>query len=221
MSNRGIYYTKNGSDPIELSDEIEPFFTDAPSIRDLTGSRTVLDQFREKLYIFIPGDTAENNRVLSYDYYWKEWFVLDGIDASGGLIISDDVLYHASFDPAGKFYGRIDEPTDDGVAFRAYWASAWHTLGAASFFKKFIQIILWNKNRNPFAARLVVQKDWNDTVDIQDSIKNFVDKDLKYDLKAQEAKSMRFFLDAPQASGDINYSGYEIEYEINQTRAKG
>lgn len=221
MSNRGVYYTKNGSDPLELSDPIEPLFTDDPSVLDLTGSITVLDQFREKFYMFIPGNDPEDSIVLMYDYYWKEWFKHDGFNADGGFVIKDDILIHTTEDAAADLFSRIDDPTDGGVAFRAFWASSWQTIGEPGLFKRFLNILLWNRLTAPFNMKLRVQKDWNTDHDIQESDKQFEDKDLKVDLKAHDAKAMRFLLEGTIANEPLNLSGFELEYEMISTRHKG
>ena len=220
LSEKGIYAARGGNTPTELSDIIEPLFTKfLPAGIQLSKAVAVLDRLNEKILLFIPSSTPSESIVVQYDYYFKEWFLYTGIDASGGFVIDRDVLKHSD---GTKVFERHEAKNDVGVAISAAYSTTWMNLVGPSVKKKFTGFLAFSIDQSTWELSIAVQKNWKD-VDINTTAIQFPSSSGSEDtsLPADQVNSMRFKLSNNVLDENILSNGYEYEYAYTQTRLKG
>jgi hypothetical protein len=219
QSQRGIYAAGGGSRPKEISDVIEPLFTEDTTGLDFTKTVAVNDVKQEKIYFFIPATSSSDSIVLIYDYYYGEWFKFKGIDASGGIIIYDNELYHSD---SSDVFKRSSSYNDNGSAIEAYYATSWQDLSAPSLRKKFVNLVAFAISSLTYTLSITSQKDWTDA-DVFTSTIDFPENDKQSDRKqkATQAFSMRFIFKNDTLNEGMFLSGYDLVVEDDQYLPKG
>jgi len=222
MSTRGLYLCAFGNKPVELSQEIEPIFTDNPYELDLSSATTVNDIDGERLYIHIsplPDSETEDGITLEYDYAFKEWFLHRGILGSSGMAFVNGELYHANQD---SLYRRSSEYNDDSSAIVAYWKSTWENLGMPSVVKKFVKFVMLSISSMAWTLNLRTQDDWNpgnEKTNQEIDIEPYSTTALSIDMT--QKKSMRVEIRNDVNNEGMLVTGYEFISEETQERFKG
>lgn len=215
MSQKGLYHAYSGQKPVELSAIIEPIFSDQEL--DLTKAESINDRVREKLYIHIPRTT--DSITLVYDYRYGEWFLHRGIDASGGMSMLINDMYHSD----GSFiYIRNSSYNDDGSAIDAYYKTSWEHQGNPSLVKKWIKAIVLSIGDFEWNINVKHQVDWNPNLNVTD-----VKRDIgpvmvdDFSLDISQKKAMRLEFGNNVLDEGMLITGYEYEFEATQERPKG
>lgn len=218
MSKRGLYLAKLGSMPVEISDIIEPLFR-ANSNLDLAKSVTINDSDNERLYIHIPYiSTPTLSLVVMFDYLYKEWFLLDGINGVKGISMLVDDLYHAD---STELFIRSTTYNDDGVLINGYWRSGYEDKGFPTVTKKWQKVSVITAEAVTWDANITTQNDWG-TVDDTDEVLNMIGPMVdEVSLSMAQTKSMRVSIGNATLNQGIHITGYEIEAESTQLRPKG
>lgn len=225
MSSRGLYYAKSGAGPIELSDVIEPLFTQDTTGLILSSSTTIISEKDEKVYIYIPALSSVDDIVVVYDYYWKDWFKYTNIKAINGFILLNNDIYH--IDISGNIYQRDPTnprdplPNDNGLSIKGEYSTGWWDMGSPSLRKKFIRFILISIGPQTWIASIKSQLDWietdstNETIQLTNNIK--VDEHV---LNKHKNKAIRFII-TNSILQEMLITGYEFEWEWANTKPKG
>lgn len=121
MSERGLYWTVQGSKPVEFSSEVSPILRSG--IYDLTKSSSDLDTQRELIYISLPHKTDPTlDLVLVYSFKWKEWFTYTGYQVKASLTVFNNKIIHTD---GVNVYEENTSFNDNGVAIPAKWSTSW------------------------------------------------------------------------------------------------
>jgi hypothetical protein len=217
MSIKGLYIAKNGYKPTEFSDVIEPLFS--RSDLDLTKSTAILDAKNEKILCYIHSTTA-NHLVVVFDYYHKEWFTYSGIDASGGIAMVDNVLYHSD---GTNVYERSATFNDNGAAISCTYSTSWFNQQIASLKKKFTRGLIFSIGGKSFDLNIKSQSNWKDVdkVSINKRVDNLAAGSMDFQLSAIQAKALRLKFSNATLNEDIEINGYEYQWEHTQQAFKG
>ena len=228
VSPKGIYLSVGGQKPVELSDLIEPLFTDNAlelSALNTAASKTVTDFLREKMYIFIPYvDTAQGGIVVSYDYYHKDWFIHDNIDATLGFqdvgITSTDVYFANS---TGLYKRNLLSKRDNTQRINGFYWTGWFDLDYPSIVKKFNNFILLSIAKKAFTATIKGYCNWNkdteessNTIELSESVSSEDTQVLQV-----QANCVSYRISNESDGSDLHITSYEVEYESTQTKPKG
>lgn len=218
MSSRGLYLARLGAMPIEVSDIIEPLFRRSTDL-DLAKSKTINDSAAEKLYIHIPYISAPTTSlIVMYDYLYKEWFLLDGINGVSGISMLVDDLYHAD---STNLYKRSSSYNDDGVSIDGYWRGGYEDQGFPTVTKKWKKVSIITADAVTWDANIKSQLDWT-SVDDTDETLNIVGPMVdEVSLNMAQTKSIRISIGNNVIDQGIHITGYEIEVESTQLRPKG
>lgn len=218
QSVRGIYFIGRSAKVVEISDLIEPLFTEDTTGLDLTKTVAVRDTIKERVLFFIPATLPADSIVLVFDYYHKEWFKFKNYDASNGLIVVDDVIHHSD---GTKLYKANSLYTDDGDTVTAFYKTSYHHLGLPGIQKKFVKAILFSIGELNWTCGLTTQKNWKnvDDTDVEIAFTPELDVEDK-SINMSNCRSMALTIKSSEARA-ILINGYEIEYEINQRLVKG
>ena len=224
-SPKGIFLAVGGARPIELSDLIEPLFTDKVIVDDLEldKAKSVTDFLREKIYIFIP-QTNDKGLVLSYDYYHKDWFIHDNIPAKKGFQdvgISNTDIYFA--DENSLYVRKLDKNRDDGRRIDAYYWTGWFDLEIPSIVKKFVNFILLSIAKKDFTATIKGYCNWQtDNEEASNTVTMSKDVNAEDSQVLQvQANSVSYRISNESDGSDFHITSYEVEYEQTQTKPKG
>lgn len=219
QSSRGIYFAGGGIPPLEISDLIEPLFTEDTTGLDFSLTRGLRDTKNEKLMFFIPATSSANSIVLVYDYYYKEWFKFKSINAAKGFVFLGSDLYHCD---GTTLFKRNTAYNDDGSAINAFYKAGWNHLGAPSLLKKFSRAIIQSIGSLVWACNIKSQKNYADTDDTNLTI-NFTASVFLGDkpLNMSNAYSLRLVIGNNVLNEGMLVTGYEIEYSPNQKSIKG
>lgn len=217
---RGIYIGGTGGALVELSDKIEPLFSSGTY--DLTKTVIVNDVQKERFYMFIKHATVPASSILLvWDYYHKEWFKHTGINASGGLAVINDNLYHSD---GSETFTRSSSYNDDGVAIEAFYATAWQDGGEPTLKKKYPGMTAINTSNTAYSLSIRQQINWTNTdvgsiPDVTFPLARDGDEDRK--LYAKKVKSMRLIFQNNVLDEGLFLEGYELEITEIQKRFKG
>lgn len=219
QSDRGIYFAGGGKSPIEVTDMIEPLFTEDTTGLDLSLCRAAIDVFNERVYFFIPATDPDDSLILLYDYYHKEWFKFSNYNASKGLVIVGNQIYHSN---GSSLYSWSESYNDEGVAINAYYQSVFHHFGFPGLLKKFVRAILYSVGSETFDCYLKTRKNWGSSDDTNLSISftpslNLEDKPINL----SNARSLSLIFGNDTLDQGMLINGYEIEYMPNQRTVKG
>jgi len=219
LSPRGLYMAKGGHKPIEFSDAIQPLF----SRTDLTlaDATAILDSKYERVYCYIPSTVEGDDLVVVYDYYHKEWLTYSGIDASGGIVMADDVLYHS--DGTSVFSRTPDVYNDDGCVITAKYATSWFNQQMPSVKKKYNRGLIFSIHQLDFDLSIETQKNWIETTihTVNKKVESLNTGSMDFQLKSTQAKSLRFIFSNATLDEDIEINGYEYSWEQDQIEFKG
>ncbi len=218
LTSKGLYGGVYGSPPLEMSDEIEPLFTEDTTGLSLEDAVTVVDIRKEKVLTFIPATLDADSIVVVYDLYHREWFKHKGINAKNGIALVNDLLYHHD---GTSLYQRSTDYNDNTSAIDAFYSTAWHNLGFPSMDKKFINAVIISLTNTAWDLYLKSQSDW-ETTDETDETLSFTYKSAKdHELDTTYGNSMRLILGNDVVDEPLHITGYEYEYELTQEKPKG
>lgn len=218
MTSKGLYGGAYGKPPLELSDKIEPLFTEDTTGLDLSLAVSVVDIQNEKILTYIPATLVADSLVTVFDLYYKEWFVYKGIDASNGFTLVNGVRYHHD---GTSLYGRSSTYNDNGSAIDAYYATAWHNLQLPSIDKKFINAIVASLTTGERTVSIKSQSDWEDVDETDESLSFTKAEVLDHEIDITQANSMRLIFGNNVKNEPLLITAYEFEYEFTQTKPKG
>ena len=214
MSSRGLYLARQGATMDELSDLIEPMFTDnvLGLNLDTTNSKTQIDYFREYVFIYI-GSSSGTPRVLAFSYFHKEWFMFD-LDGDFGFAVFNNKIYYSD---GTNFY------KEDSSSLRPQqfvWRSNFETLGEPTLRKQFLQIQLFSLNNSQFELNLKTEENWIEGTYSTDEVIDLT-TDLFFTKRFNSSRdfSKRISLEA-NTNKDIIIDGYEYEYQAPQSKLK-
>lgn len=219
MSQRGVYFAGGGIRPVEMTDLIEPLFTEDTMGLNLNLVYAVRDTINEKVYFFIPATSDNDDLLLEWDYYHKEWFKHKNFHADAGIIYVNDTIYHASED---KLYVQSSTYTDDGLPISAFYKTHYHHMGFPGLLKKFVRAVIYSISETLSWNCLVqTNKNWKTTIDTDEQIQftPALDVDEK-PLNMSNCRSLALIIKNTSNQGML-VNGYEIEYEMNQELVKG
>jgi hypothetical protein len=219
MSARGLYAAKQGAQIEEISDAIEPLFTrnDLGLDLDLTDVKGLVDFKKENIYFFCKSTSEPTGYVILFNYYFGEWFILEGVDGTHGFQLFDDDLVYLS--DGRDIY--VEQSTNTGSL--GYYRSNFDTMGEPGLEKKFLQTLLYTMNTTQdFDINFKSYKNWNTEDTITDQTKSFSagEVDVKSRLNNALAKSCAIEINSPEDS-QLQVSGYEYEYSMKATQWKG
>lgn len=217
MSSRGLHYTTRGQTPVELSDIIEPTVKD--SDLDLTSAKVINEIQNERFLWWVNGTTTD--KVFVYDYYYKEWFVYTGYDASGGFAYFGDEIYHAD---GTDIFRENAAYADNGEPIEAFYRIAFSDFGEPTIRKKYLGVTITDLSYSEWEATLEPYYDWkvpseptaSATIEFDGT---FVDDD--YRLPNQANKSFSIKVKNAELNEPLNISSIQIETSIKETRSKG
>jgi hypothetical protein len=218
LSERGVYLLQYGDRPMEVSDIIEPAFTEDSLSLEFENSRGALDVKRERFYLYVPSSVAGNDRIFVYSYYHKEWFVYDGYDATSGFLLYNNDIFH---NDGTNTYQENNTYNDNNVAIDAYYKTAWNNRGNPSMTSKFINAILYSLGTLNWSCGVKTEIDWIEDVDTDETID--FDSDVRFDqhnLNNNQAYSMRFTFSNAIKNQGMYLTGAEIVVEDTQRKAK-
>tara|TARA_R110000744_G_scaffold371682_2_gene482857 strand:- start:635 stop:2815 length:2181 start_codon:yes stop_codon:yes gene_type:complete len=202
-SEKGIFVCSQGGAMEELSDIIEPLFSEDVLGLSLDMSNVVgiVDFIGERL-LFSFGEY-----MVEFNYYHKEWLLHDGIPMSGGAIISNRELYTSDGLNVFKEAGTYTKST-------AYRVSNFETLQAPSLLKKFHRVLIFTPSMpTSFSLGINTYKNWDlserATEEEKDGEANQVDVTQR--LNPASVKSMAMEIYSPSGQPFIS-EGYEYEY---------
>lgn len=219
QSSRGIYFAGGGKKPIEISDLIEPIFTEDTSGLDLTSCRAVRDTAGEKVLFFIPATSSADNLVIVYDYYHREWFKFKNYDCSGGFLIVNNTTYHSN---GTSLFSSSSSYNDNGSAILAFYKTGWFHFGFPSLVKKVTRAVIFSIGAIAWMCRIKSQKNYLD-IDDTNITHEFKTIDVLEDkpLNPSNCYSLRLVFEGELINQGMLINGYEIEYEPNQKMTKG
>jgi len=237
MTTKGIYFFNESSYPKEISDTLEPLFTDGTW--DLTQTELGLDNINERLYISIlRSGSVKDNKLVIYDYYHKQWFKYDNFPVSDGLATDNDGNLYVSgvTDITANtyltgLYSLTNSIVKDLVfvgtnvvasskVFNSQYSSNWFHAGEPSLKKKFTLLTIIDPSQSEYVANVKTQNNW----DFNKDLTNFsIDlgagkqiRDLK--LSANKAFSTRFIVDSDDL---ISIEGFELDIYLDSVEGKG
>jgi len=219
MSKRGVYAAYQGSKMGEVSDIIEPMFTDdALGLElDLQDTKGLVDFKRENILFFMKSDTeGVPGYVLVFNYYYKEWFLLSELDATRGFEIFDNDKIYTS--DGNDIY--VESSTSR--LSRAYYRSNFNTMGEPGLEKKFHQVLVYTPDLGEDSEiEYKAYKNWNTVDTVTDAVKTLPagELDLKQRMRPQHAKSFAFQVESPEGN-PFKVSGYEFYYAYKSTLYK-
>jgi hypothetical protein len=219
MSEKGVFYTSGSSDPKEMSDLIEPLFTENTVGYDLTKAYSDLDVKRELIYFYIPATLPANDVVVVYDFYYEEWLVFKNIKARAGLTVFNDKLYHLD---GQVLFSESNGFQDAGSNISALYATGWENASDPAKRKKFIRGIISSVGSVSTKINLVTQVDWNSSLNDTDESKDFSSTVHIDDISLNTGKyyCLRSIFKNSR-NEDMLITGYELEIEPVQKKAKG
>lgn len=157
-SKRGFYMCSQGGQMSELSDSIEPIFTDndLDLQLDLTDVKAIVDFNREYVHFLVKSASLDTGwAIFSYSYYFKEWLITDIMNGSGGLLMLDKQMMYS--DGLNVF-----TEADTAVDAEAYYVSNFETLGEPSLRKKFLQALVFATSQAESSTITIENyKDWD------------------------------------------------------------
>lgn len=214
MSYRGVYSVSQGGSSEELSDSIEPLFTeDALGFTlDLTQCKGQINAKEEYLYFLT--STSDGWKILAYSTYHGEWTIFEGIDGSGGFVVWKSLSYIS--DGTNVF----SQTTTNENSF-AYYQSNFETLGEPSLLKKFLQVVLFGtRMTDPYTVGIEAYNNWDSdtpTTSENETIgggKRLVTRRLNPTRTYSTAIRI-----VSQEGNGLILDGYEYEYQADTTRA--
>jgi hypothetical protein len=219
MSERGIFYAANGSEPREISDIIEPLFTADTTGLDLSKTYSDLSVKNERVFFYIPATLPADDIVVVYDYYYKEWLKYKNIKANAGLVIFNDLMYHID---TQKLYAENSSFKDGTSNVSALYATGWDNGNAPTLRKKFVRAVLASIGAITSTIGIRTQINWDDTVDDTEEELDFSSEIQVDDVSLNTGKnySMRTIFEN-SSNEDMLITGFELEYEPTQHKAKG
>lgn len=222
QASRGIYFAGGGSKPAEISDLIEPLFTEDTTGLDFSKTRATRDTRRERVLFFIPATNNSDDLVFVFDYYHKEWFLFGNYNADNGFIFYSNKLYHSD---GSSVFEESTSYNDNGVAIDAYYQSTFHHFGIPGLVKKFVRAIIYSIGNSGWTCNLRTKRDWKSSHEATDTNTdiNFTPSLIIEDkvINKVKAKSMSFVIRNSLMNEGMLVNGYEIEYQNNQVTVKG
>jgi len=200
----------------EIGDRIEPLILDNelgyfPNIED---SVSKLDFKREYVYTYIPTSDPVNGEdiILAFSLYHQEWFLYKGIDASGGMYVSDGKVHYSN----GT--NIFIEATARTKPVEAFYRSNFETLGMASLTKKFVRAKLHTIGMDSASVGFSLYTDYNTEEPVMDEKEVELDEDI---FCIKRFPSGKHYSAAIQINSggidDLLINGYEYDYEIGQS----
>lgn len=225
VSPKGVHLSVGGQRPTELSDLIEPVFTEEAIFSDLdfVNAKSITDFLREKIYIFIPR-LSNGGIVLSYDYYHKDWFVHDNIPAVKGFqdvgVTSTDIYFA---DSTGLYKRNLESKKDVNSRIIGYYWTGWFDLDMPSVVKKFVNFILLSIAKKDFTATIKGYCNWNADTEESSNTIEFNDSVHSEDTQVLEvqANCVSYRISNESDGSDLHITSYEVEFEPTQTKPKG
>ncbi len=221
VANRGIYFAMSGNKPVELSDIIEPLFSDGALLSgelNLLGAKAVNDFSREKIYFWIPYTTT-GGIILCYDYYYKEWYIHSGIDMSGGMAeVGKDIYYS---DGTKIFKRNLTKYKDDTTIFPCHYRSGWLDLGMPFLSKSFSQLSIISILASSWTAKIKSYIDWDLTLatDVEADLGDTI-KVQDHELNMDQCKALSFEI-GNENDEAILITGVALDFSADQIVMKG
>lgn len=165
ISENQLYPTDPFGNPIPLSLPIDTIFRQTnyiPQTRYILRRAVATNYPKDNQYLlFLPCENPQTtirdantySILLCYDYYGKNWYLWNNMNAAGGMFVIRDNLYFqerrfsgvngnvANLYKQHRFYRLVDHADHAGAQF-AEWRSSWEDLGQPEVRKKFCRCIL-------------------------------------------------------------------------------
>jgi len=236
MSEKGIFFSANGSNPKEISDPIETLFTS--NLYDLSKTKGVLDHINERLIFSLIGIGSVTNKLLVYDYYYKEWFLWSGVDFEDGIEVKPDgTTYFQGANNNTPTFGYIAKlnntvytdtyNTNNPASLvtksvNSSYSTNWFNFQSPSTKSKLTKIILLSVYNSDFTVNIREQINWKDidVLTISDIELGQSNPANDRKLYATKAYSNRLIIENSNKE-QIAISGYELEYTQDQRSPKG
>jgi hypothetical protein len=224
---KGVFLSAGGQKPIELSDIIEPLFTDdALSLGDLDlqNAKSITDFLREKIYIYVPITGNSSGIVLVYDYYYKEWFLHDNIPANQGFqdvgITSTDIYFA---DSTSLYRRTLNTKKDLNANITGYYWTGWFDLDFPSLLKQFNNLIIGSIRNNSWIATIKGYCNWIVSSEEATNTLEFDDKKQVMDTQVLQVKanSVSYRISNESDGSDLKITYLDVNVEDDQRIAKG
>lgn len=165
LSEKGVFSISDSAQLTDLSYNIDPEFTKPGityNLRKAVGMNWV---FQDLYVVMLPTETSTagdyyldtvNSKVFAYDYTRSSWFQWDNINALGGMILSDNVLWFIErrfsansgsvvygayrFNDTGTYLDYLDH--DEAIVFS--YGTAWESGEQPSLYKKFLRLKMYS-----------------------------------------------------------------------------
>ena len=218
---RGFYLAQQGAQMNELSDSIEPIFTeDYLGIDpDMSRVEAEIDLWREYIYFYVPSKNAlESGIILAYSYYFNEWYKYSQLLPEGGIIV----------DKISRFLYICDgtdiyEETSDlsNASFSCKWLSNFHTMGDAGVEKKFVEMRAFTIGAevdNTVLIRSYRNWDYSEASTDEEEEIDGIHIRRKFNSNRSYSMSMGF---ETEVGNKILFNGYEFSFDADQIEMRG
>lgn len=214
VSPKGLYLVSGGR-LTELSDLIEPFFTEDTTGLTFASARMMVIAQKEKMYCFIPATATANDAVLVYDYYWKDWTIFRNYNGRKGFYFASNLIFHMSNEATPTLYQEQTAKNDNASAIDAYYKTEWDDSGMPGFLKKFTKMILLSLCNFSWTAYIKTNINWDSSTDKTNTTKAITSSTPVIDLPLSMAKcrSLRLVIGNNTINESMKLSGYEVEKE--------
>lgn len=212
VSNRGVYYYA-GVNVQEISDPIEPLFTeDYFGELDLYNAESVIITKNEEFYIKIP-KVSGGSIFLIYQYYHKQWFIIDNIPNTNGMEVINNKIYALD--------QNINVMSDTVYPDNSFYKTAWIDAGEPSLRKKFTEVIPMSLYGDSFSLDISTEEDWKELESKNGTVELSSESMLStQNLNNNFCKSIRIKLSNSDSTENMRITGFTIKVAITQTEGR-
>jgi hypothetical protein len=219
VSEKGVFVCAQGGRIDEISDIIEPLFTDdiLGLELDMFDAKTIIDFKKEIVVIDFSSklDDSTSYQVV-YSYYHDEWFIYEDIKSRGCFEFIDDKLYTSD----GEF---IYKEGTESILADAYYRSNFDSVKIPSLMKKFLKV--WVSTigiKDGFSVNIKSYKNWDTVNAITDEVKDGDGETLDVVQNLTGGSMSRSVaIELYSSTGNIMiFDGYEYTYQGDASEIK-
>lgn len=223
-SSKGIHLAQQASSIKEVSEAIEPMFTDDTLGYDLDMANcvTLVDYKREYAYFSIPSKSDPTNSVmLAFSMYWKEWYLYNDMNISGGttLLPIDILTKKLVFSDGVDIY--LENSDESTGPFTAQYLSNFYSGENPSVTKRFFKVKYHTLGMDPSDFTFTSYKDFDGINPLQEEEYALEDSE---NFKSINLDTDRVFSHSVGITAGNNQplklNGFDYEWETDQLEIK-